>query len=93
MAEMDALLVLRTRWEGLLVGGRGWRTSAAHRRKAIELIGEANAAGAGLVSACRAIGICLRTLKRANQKKCGSTSRQRTQNRSWRYHSFGSPEW
>ncbi|MBC1262351.1 helix-turn-helix domain-containing protein [Synechococcus sp. BSF8S] len=30
----------------------------------IELIGEANAAGAGLVSACREIGICLRTLKR-----------------------------
>jgi putative transposase len=49
---------------GLLLGGRGRLTSAAHRRKAIELIGEANAAGAGLVSACREIGICLRTLKR-----------------------------
>ena len=35
-----------------------------HRRKAIELISEANAAGAGLVSACAEIGICLRTLKR-----------------------------
>jgi len=57
MAEMDALLVLRTRWGNLLVGGRGWRTNAAHRREAIELIGEANAAGAGLVSACRDIGI------------------------------------
>ena len=30
----------------------------------VELIGEANAADAGLVSACREIGICLRTLKR-----------------------------
>lgn len=30
----------------------------------IELIGEANAAGAGLVRACGEIGICLRTLKR-----------------------------
>jgi transposase-like protein len=39
-------------------------TSAAHRRKVIELIGEANVAGAGLVSACSEIGICLRTLKR-----------------------------
>jgi putative transposase len=35
-----------------------------HRRKVIELIGEANAAGAGLVRACGVIGICLRTLKR-----------------------------
>ena len=33
----------------------------------IELIGEANVAGAGLVSACREIGICLRTLKRWRQ--------------------------
>jgi len=38
--------------------------SAACRRKVIELISEAHAAGAGLVSACREIGICLRTLKR-----------------------------
>jgi hypothetical protein len=30
----------------------------------IGLIGEANVAGAGLVSACGEIGICLRTLKR-----------------------------
>jgi transposase InsO family protein len=30
----------------------------------VELIGEAKAAGAGLVNACREIGICLRTLKR-----------------------------
>ena len=29
----------------------------------IELIGESNASGAGLVSACGEIGICLRTLK------------------------------
>ena len=39
-------------------------TSAVHRRKAIELIGEAHASGAGLVRACVEIGICLRTLKR-----------------------------
>jgi transposase-like protein len=49
---------------GLLFGGRRRLTSALHRRKAIELIGEANAAGACLVSACSEIGICLRTLKR-----------------------------
>ncbi len=49
---------------GLLLGGRGRLTSAVHRRKAIELIGEAHAAAAGLVSACGEIGICLRTLKR-----------------------------
>ena len=49
---------------GLLLGGRGRLTSAFHRRKAIELIAEAHAAGAGLVSACSEIGICLRTLKR-----------------------------
>ena len=49
---------------GLLLGGRGRLTSAAHRRKAIELISEAHTAGAGLVSACSEIGICLRTLKR-----------------------------
>lgn len=47
----------------LLLGGRGRLTSAAHRRKAIELISEAHAAGAGLVSACSEMGICLRTLK------------------------------
>jgi hypothetical protein len=40
---------------GLLFGGRGRLTGAAHRRKVIELIGEANDAGAGLVSACREI--------------------------------------
>ena len=49
---------------GLLFGGRGRLTRALHRRKAIELIGEAKAAGARLVSACGEIGICLRTLKR-----------------------------
>jgi transposase InsO family protein len=48
----------------LLFGGCGRLTRALHRRKAIELIGEANAAGARLVSACGEIGICLRTLKR-----------------------------
>jgi len=46
-----------------LLGGRGRLTSAFHRRKALELIGEAHAAGAGLVRACSEIGICLRTLK------------------------------
>jgi putative transposase len=48
----------------LLLGGRGRLTGAAHRRKVVELIGEAKAAGAGLVSACVEIGISLRTLKR-----------------------------
>ena len=48
----------------LLLGGRGRLTSAAHRRKAIELISEAHSAGAGLVRACCEIGISLRTLKR-----------------------------
>ena len=48
----------------LLLGGRGRLTSAAHRLKAIELISEAHAPGAGLLSACGEIGICLRTLKR-----------------------------
>ncbi|EAQ69013.1 transposase, partial [Synechococcus sp. RS9917] len=48
----------------LLFGGRGRLTSAAHRKKAIELISEAHAAGAGLVRACSEIGISLRTLKR-----------------------------
>ena len=64
MAEMAALLVLRKKVGCLLFGGRGRLTSAVQRRKVIELIGEANAAGAGLVSACSEIGICLRTLKR-----------------------------
>ena len=36
---------------GLLLGGRERLTRAAHRRKAVELINEAHAAGAGLVSA------------------------------------------
>ncbi|MCX5944301.1 MAG: IS3 family transposase, partial [Cyanobacteria bacterium] len=35
-----------------------------HRRKVIELVAEANAAGAGLLRACGVFGICLRTLKR-----------------------------
>lgn len=56
---------------GLLLGGRGRLTSAAHRRKAIELISEAHAAGAGLVSACSEIGISLRTLKRWRQRLLG----------------------
>jgi len=49
---------------GLLLGGRGRLTSAAHRQKAIELIGEAKASGATLRAACGEIGISLRTLKR-----------------------------
>jgi len=49
---------------GLLFGGRGRLTSATHRKKAIELISEAHAAGAGLVRACCEIGISLRNLKR-----------------------------
>jgi hypothetical protein len=38
-------------------------TSVVYRRKAIELIGEVHASGAGLVRACSEIGICLRALK------------------------------
>jgi len=49
---------------GLLLGGRGRLNSATHRGKAVELIGEVHIAGAGLVSACGEIGICLRNLKR-----------------------------
>jgi transposase InsO family protein len=49
---------------GLLLGGRGRLTNAAHRQKAIELIGEAKASGATLTAACGEIGISLRTLKR-----------------------------
>jgi hypothetical protein len=64
LAEAAALLVLRHKVGGLLLGGRGRLTSAAHRQKVIELIGEANAADAGLGSACVEIGNCLRTLKR-----------------------------
>jgi putative transposase len=56
---------------GLLLGGRGRLTSAVHRRKAIELISEAHTAGAGLVSACSEIGICLRTLKRCRKALIG----------------------
>ena len=48
---------------GPLFVGRGRLTSTTHWHKAIELIGEANTAGARLVSACSEIGICLRTLK------------------------------
>jgi putative transposase len=48
----------------LLFGGLGRLTGAAYRRKVIELIGEANDAGAGVVSACLEVGTCLRTLKR-----------------------------
>ena len=54
-----------------LFGGRGRLTSAVHRRKVIELIGEANAAGAGLLRACGVIGICLRTLKRGRKAFLG----------------------
>ena len=56
---------------GLLLGGRGRLTRATHRRKAIELINEAHAAGAGLVNACGEIGISLRTLKRWRQRLLG----------------------
>ena len=56
---------------GLLLGGRGRLTRASQRLKAIELINEAHAAGAGLVSACGEIGISLRTLKRWRQHLLG----------------------
>jgi len=49
---------------GLLLKGRGKLTSVACRQKLIELLAEANAAGAGLVRACDVTCICLRTLKR-----------------------------
>ena len=49
--------------EDLLLGQRGVLPNATHRRKAIELIGEANTAGAGLISDCTEFGICLRMLK------------------------------
>ena len=49
---------------GLLFGERERLTHALHRRKVIELVAEANAAGAVSVRACGVIGICLRTLKR-----------------------------
>jgi putative transposase len=42
-----------------MLGGRGSLTRDAHWQMVIDLIGEANSAGAGLVSACREIGICL----------------------------------
>ena len=48
---------------GLQLGGRGRLTSAAQRRMAIELIVEANAAGARLVRVCCELGISLRILK------------------------------
>ena len=59
MAEIAALLGDAKKVGSLLLGGRGRLSSAAHRRKAIELITEAHAAGAGLVSACDEIGIGL----------------------------------
>ena len=57
--------------KGLLLRGRGRLTSAAHRRKATELIYETHVAGAGLISACSEIGICLRTLKRWRERGLG----------------------
>lgn len=39
-------------------------TSAACRQKVIDLLAEANAAGAGYARACNVTCICLRTLKR-----------------------------
>jgi len=58
----------------LLLGGRGRLTSAFQRLKAIDLLSEAHAAVAGLLSACSEIGICLRTLKpwrKACLRDCG----------------------
>ena len=56
-------------------------TYAAQHQKAIELINEVDAAGAGLGSACREIGICLRTLKRWRKQHPNRWSRS---TRSWR---------
>ncbi len=47
---------------GLLLKGRGKLTSAACRQEVIELLAEANAAGASLVRACNVTCICLRPL-------------------------------
>ncbi len=61
---------------GLLLGGRGRLTRASQRQKAIELINEAHAAGAGLLSASGEIGISLRTLQRWRQRLLGEDRRQ-----------------
>jgi putative transposase len=57
MAEMAALLVLRKKVGGLLLGGSEKLTSTAHRRKAIELSSEAHTAGTALVSGCSEIDL------------------------------------
>jgi hypothetical protein len=48
----------------LLLDGRGRLTSITHRRKAIELIGDAQAACESLLSAFSEIGICRLKIKR-----------------------------
>ena len=63
MAEMAALLGLLKTWKPFCSEDAKGR-QAPHRQKTIERIGETNADRAVLVSACREIGICLRTLKR-----------------------------
>ena len=59
---------------GLLLGGRGRLTSAAQRRMAIELIVEANAAGARLVRACYELGISLRILSSRSPGRGSATT-------------------
>jgi hypothetical protein len=56
----------------------------------IELIGEANAAGAGLVRACGVIGICLRTLKRWRKDFLGDgDGKDRRKGSAWQCHGRG----
>ena len=55
----------------LLLGGRVSLTTAVTRHMAIELIGEANAAGARLANACAEIGLSLWTLKRWRKPLAG----------------------
>ena len=56
----------------------------------IELIGEANAAGAGLVRACGVIGICLRTLKRWRKDFLGDgDGKDRRKGSAWQCHRRG----
>ena len=56
---------------GLLLRGSGRLTSAAHRLKVIELSDKANVAGAGLFSAYRELGNCLRTFTHWRQVYLG----------------------
>lgn len=66
LAETAALLVLRKKAQAIW-GGRGCMTSISDRRKAIELVNEAVAAGARKDKACAELGISERTVQRWEQ--------------------------